>query len=113
MPKYLIDANLPYYFSVWNDSDFIHQLDIQNDQPDSEIWQYAKVNNMTIVTKDSDFSNRILLVEPPLRVIHIRIRNTSMKEFYSIISSSWEDIKTTSESHKLVVVFKNTIEALN
>jgi predicted nuclease of predicted toxin-antitoxin system len=113
MPRYLIDANLPYYFSVWRSNDYLHQLDIQNDQPDSEIWQYAKEHNMTIVTKDSDFSNRILLVEPPPRVIHIRIGNTSMKEFYSIIASSWEDIKATSAHYKLVVVFKNTIEALN
>jgi len=27
-PKYLIDANLPYYFSLWEGEEFIHQTDL-------------------------------------------------------------------------------------
>lgn len=28
MAKYLVDVNLPYYFSLWDGEDFIHQADL-------------------------------------------------------------------------------------
>ena len=68
MSKYIIDANLPYYFSLWRDKIYEHVIDINPNMKDSVIWQYAKENNLTIVTKDSDFSNLVLLNDPPPRV---------------------------------------------
>lgn len=65
--KYLIDVNLPYYFSIWNKPEYIHQKDLGDDWRDEQIWSYAKENNLTIVSKDSDFSNRMMLKEPPLK----------------------------------------------
>jgi predicted nuclease of predicted toxin-antitoxin system len=58
MTRYLIDENLPYYFSLWNNKMFIHVNDLPSVKTDNEIWEYAKENNLIIVTKDSDFSNR-------------------------------------------------------
>jgi len=34
MPKYLIDVNLPYYFSLWDSPDFTHQKDIDDEWTD-------------------------------------------------------------------------------
>ncbi|WP_228724398.1 DUF5615 family PIN-like protein [Spirosoma sp. KUDC1026] len=68
---------------------------------------------MTIVTKDSDFSDRILLSVPPPKIIHIRIGNVSMRDFHALISSVWEDILTLSKEYKLVIVFKDRLEAVN
>jgi predicted nuclease of predicted toxin-antitoxin system len=45
MLKFLIDANLPLYLSVWNSPEFIHQNTIDNKWKDSQIWQYAMDNN--------------------------------------------------------------------
>jgi predicted nuclease of predicted toxin-antitoxin system len=113
MPKYLIDVNLPYYFSVWKGPDFIHQKDIDDEWDDTEIWKYAAENNLTIVTKDSDFSNRILLKNPPPRIIHIRIGNMKMNAFFAAIAPIWKEIATMSESHKLVNVYIDRIEGIN
>ena len=113
MPEYLINVNLPYYFSLWNNEKYIHQNDILNTSPDSEIWQYAKENGMTIVSKDADFSNRILFTSPPPRVIHLRIGNMSMREFYRIVTSVWEEVILLSAHAKLVIIFKDKIEAVN
>lgn len=112
MAKYLIDINLPYYFSLWNNEDYIHQSDILNTAEDTEIWQYAKENDLTIISKDADFSNRILLAQPPPRVIHIRIGNASVREFHNILSSIWDDVLALSQSYKLVTVFKDKVEAM-
>lgn len=42
MPKYLIDVNLPYYFSLWDSSDYIHQIDLDPKAKDKDIWSYAR-----------------------------------------------------------------------
>jgi len=45
MKKYLIDVNLPYYFSLWNKEDFIYQKDINDEWTDEQIWDYALRTN--------------------------------------------------------------------
>jgi hypothetical protein len=37
MAKYLVDVNLPYYFSLWNSDEYIHQKDINDEASDEEI----------------------------------------------------------------------------
>ncbi len=113
MAKYLIDINLPYYFSLWNSEDYIHQSNVENTAEDAEIWRYAKSRNLTILTKDADFSNRILLTQPPPRVIHIRIGNASIREFHNILNSIWNNVLVLSNSHKFATVFRDKVEALN
>ena len=79
MPVFIIDANLPYYFSLWNNPDFIHLKDINDELTDEQVWAYDKDNNLTIITKDSDFSNKIMFSNPPPKVIHIRFGNMKRK----------------------------------
>jgi predicted nuclease of predicted toxin-antitoxin system len=112
MKKYLIDVNLPYLFSLWKDEIFIHQRDIDDTWTDEKIWSYAKENNLTIVTKDSDFSNKILLSEPPPRVIHIRFGNLKFNDFFKILTKNWQSISELSDDHKLVNVFIDRIEGI-
>jgi predicted nuclease of predicted toxin-antitoxin system len=113
MSKYLIDVNLPFYFSLWNNEDYIYQRNINPKWNDSKIWDYAKENNLTIVTKDSDFSERILFNEPPPKVIHIKFGNIKMRAFHKVITNNWEEVCKTSENYKLVNVFVNRIEGIN
>ena len=112
MAKYLIDVNLPYRFSLWKSDEYVHQIDIDDQWTDGQIWNYAKETDLTIVTKDADFSNRIIFHKPPPKVIHIRFGNMKMREFFSRMNAVWEDAIRLSESHKLVNVFKDRIEAI-
>jgi predicted nuclease of predicted toxin-antitoxin system len=111
--KFLIDVNLPYYFSLWNSKEFIHQFDLGDDWPDEKIWEYAKTNDLTIVTKDSDFSNRILLKLPPPKVVHIKFGNKKMKEFFNIINTSWPQVVELNKDFKLINIFEDRLEAIN
>lgn len=113
MKKFLIDVNLPYMFSLWNSDEFVHQKDINDAWTDEQIWDYARERNLTIVTKDSDFSHRIIFSTPPPRIIHIRFGNLKMNEFHQTITSSWINICELSEKYKLVNVFKDRIEGVN
>ncbi len=62
MARYLIDANLPRWFSLWSGGDckFVH--DLGADWSDTEIWYYAALNQLTIVSKDADVSCRLVQV---------------------------------------------------
>jgi predicted nuclease of predicted toxin-antitoxin system len=112
MAVFIIDANLPYYFSLWNAPEFIHVKDINDEWTDEQIWIYAKTNNLTIITKDSDFSNKIMFNSPPPRVIHLRFGNMKMKPFFETITKLWDDIVDMNSDHKLVNVFIDRIEGI-
>lgn len=113
MSKYLIDVNLPSRFSVWAGDEYEHVIHINDELKDSEIWQYAKEKNMTIVTKDTDFSDMIMMNTPPPRVIHIKLGNMKMKDFHQKISNIWSDVCCMSEEYKLVRVYENKIEGID
>ncbi len=112
MPKYLIDVNLPYRFSLWRGEDFLHQRDIDDEWTDQQIWDHAREHSLTIVSKDADFSNYIINRDPPPRVIHIRIGNISMRDFFTLMTAVWSDVCELSDSHKLVNVFRDRIEGI-
>lgn len=113
MAKYLIDVNLPRYFSLWLGPDYEFVMDIDDKLQDSQIWQYAKAAHLTIVTKDTDFSELILLNEPPPKVIHIKIGNMKMREFHQKISKIWNEIIKFSDQYKLVSVYNDRIECID
>ena len=110
--KYLIDENLPDYLRVWSSGDFLHVTKIERSIPDKEIWKYALEKNLIILTKDSDFHERILYRDPPPKVILFRLGNTSTKYLEEFLSRYWTEIEDQINSVKLVVVFRNKIEGL-
>ncbi|MFQ3597001.1 MAG: DUF5615 family PIN-like protein [Chloroherpetonaceae bacterium] len=108
----MIDVNLPYYFSTWNSPEFLHLKDIGETWTDDQVWSYGKMNNLTIITKDADFSNRMMVSTPPPKVIHIRFGNLKMKEFHMRISKVWQEVVSLNTTHKLINIFLDRIEAI-
>ena len=109
MIEFLIDVNLPHRFRFWSDQRFRHVREINDEWSDSQIWQYAKENGLTIITKDVDFSNRIITSEPPPKVIHLKVGNMKLKEFWDYIDANWEAMEWMSRDHKLVDVYRDKI----
>ena len=112
MKKYLIDANLPSKIKVWQSIEFEFVNKIDDECSDGEIWEYAKTHHLTIVTKDADFSHRIIVSSPPPKITHLKIGNMKLREFESFINNFWADIERLSQNHKLVNVFLDRIEAV-
>jgi predicted nuclease of predicted toxin-antitoxin system len=54
---------------------------------DSEVWQYARTNGFTIVSKDSDFHERSVMEGFPPKVIWIRRGNCSTDMIVEIMRS--------------------------
>ena len=77
MPKFLIDANLPFRFAIWNTPDY--QPLPNEDWSDEEVWEYAARNGLTIITKDVDYESFVANQSPP-KVVRLCIGNLRRRE---------------------------------
>ncbi|MCO6491152.1 MAG: DUF5615 family PIN-like protein, partial [Phaeodactylibacter sp.] len=73
---------------------------------DVEIWEYAKKNGFTIVTKDVDFFDLGLLRGYPPKVIWLRCGNTSTNNIENIL----RDCAKINYPFRLVLLRANCVE---
>jgi len=66
-----------------------------------------------IITKDADFSNKIMYKTPPPKVIHIRFGNVKLQKLNEILDKIWPQIEEEVKVHKLVNVFIDRIESIS
>jgi predicted nuclease of predicted toxin-antitoxin system len=112
MPDFLIDANLPAKISVWQNKRFIHINTIDPYWDDEAIWQYAKTNNLTIISKDKDFLIQQLLKGTPPKVVHIKFGNMKLNDFISVIETCWDEVELLLGNHTLINLYSDKIEAI-
>ena len=79
---------------------------------DATLWEHAQRHDLAIVTKDADFSQRIILTLPPPRVIHLRVGNMRRRDFEGWLIARWARIEVAARSHKLVNVFADPIQSI-
>ena len=82
------DATHPKFFSSQSASD-------------TEIWNFAKSNSYTIITKDEDFHNIVSLKGHPPKVIWIRIRNSSNQIIEKILRDNLDTIHKFYENKEM------------
>lgn len=78
---------------------------------DTEIWQYAKDKKLVIVTKDTDFSDQLMLNFFSPKVVHLRFGNIRKREFHQFLARIWPEVEALVIEHKLVNVYLDRIEA--
>ena len=79
---------------------------------DSQIWEFARKHDLIIVSKDADFSDRIIVSSPPPLVVHLRFGNLRKSEFHAGLARVWPQIETLLKSHKLVNVYADRLEGI-
>lgn len=81
--KLLFDQNLPPRLSKTLEDIFPNSIHVREigfvEATDTEIWNYAKENNFTIVSKDTDFQQRSLLLGHPPKIVWLRVGNCPVK----------------------------------
>ncbi|PHS33799.1 MAG: hypothetical protein COA92_04700 [Sulfurovum sp.] len=97
MHKLLFDNNishrvLPHISKEFVDSTHVmlKNLDYASDL---EVWSFAKENDYTIVTKDSDFNDLAILKGTPPKVIWIKLGNCSVPDIVKILKDNGQTIK--------------------
>ena len=112
MRGYLIDENLPDAGHFPASLPKIHARELGPMASDSFLWQHARENDLVIVTKDSDFSDRILISTPPPWVVHLLTGNMTRREYSNFLTAVWPRIEDLLPSHRLIRVFPDRIEAI-
>ena len=108
--KLLFDENLspklPRILSV----DFPESMHIRDcglkGFSDEDVWEYARNNRFTIVSKDSDFYQRSLLYGHPPKLFWLRISNCNRDILVALITKYKEQIYLlgSSPSESILVI---------
>ncbi|MBE0645509.1 MAG: DUF5615 family PIN-like protein [Bacteroidetes bacterium] len=90
--KLLLDQNLGFRLVASLDVTFpgtshVRILGMES-ASDDEIWGYAAANGYAILTKDSDFHHKSLLLGAPPKVIHLRTGNCSTNTILGLFEQS-------------------------
>ena len=90
--KLLFDENLsPRLVSLLADlypnSLHVHQCGLGS-ADDSAVWDYAKTHDFSIVSKDSDFQERTILIGSPPKVIWLRTNNCASEDVVSVLRAA-------------------------
>jgi len=59
---------------------------------DKAVWEYARANGFTIISKDSDFQQRSLLYGHPPKIVWLRIGNCTRQQLVQLITAREQDI---------------------
>ena len=65
---------------------------------DLDVWEHARINDFTIVSRDSDFSEISLLRGFPPKVIWIRRGNCTTQEIASLLRDHYSQVETLEQS---------------
>jgi len=95
--KLLFDQNLSHKLVCSFSDEFPGSAHVRDlglaSSSDIEVWEYAKQFGFTIVSKDTDFSQRGFLFGPPPKVVWIRLGNCSTEEIQNVLFSYAAEIR--------------------
>jgi predicted nuclease of predicted toxin-antitoxin system len=112
MKGFLFDENLPARLRFSPKLPVVSASSLGARPSDSQIWEYARRNELVIVSKDADFSDRIITHSPPPWVVHLRFGNLRRNEFHALLARVWPQIETLLKTHKLVNVYSDRLEGI-
>lgn len=89
--RLLLDENLPpklprLLAALFPGSKHVRECGLLG-HADEEVWEYARANGFTIISKDSDFQQRSLLYGHPPKFIWLRIGNCTRQEIVQLITA--------------------------
>ena len=68
---------------------------------DKDVWQYARQNQLIIVSKDADFNELSLVWGTPPKIIWIRRGNCSTKTIETLLRDHYEAIHALHEDDEI------------
>lgn len=79
---------MPFFAEV------VHVSELKIIQPanDISIWNYAKKNEFTIISKDDDFEKIVLLRKAPPKLIYLKTYNLDTKKLVDLILGNKDKI---------------------
>lgn len=99
--KLLFDENLSHKLAILLLDIFPGSLHVRNvglnAAGDAEVWEYAKNNELIIVSKDSDMHQRSFVFGYPPKIIWLKLSNCSTDEIEELLRNRFNAIKAFNE----------------
>lgn len=111
MNGFLFDENLPRRLTFTPSLPVTWSTALGASPSDTALWDHARDHGLAIVSKDADFSDRIMMADPPPWVVHLRFGNLRRHAFHALMAKTWPDVERLLATHKLVCVYADRIEA--
>ena len=111
MKGLLFDENLPHRLTFTPSLPIIPSKALGISPSDTAIWDHAREHSFVIVSKNTDFSDRIMLSAPPPWIVHLRFGNLRRMEFHQLLAKMWPRVEALLPEHKLICVYADRIEA--
>lgn len=111
MKGFLLDENLPKRLTFFPGLPVLHATDLGDPPTDTQLWQYAREHELVIVSKDTDFSDRMMLQSPPPWVVHLRVGNLRLAALHELLERLWPLVEARLPAHKLILLYPDRIEA--
>lgn len=108
---FLFDENLPRNIQFRPSKPVIHSTSLGVSPTDEWMWDHARAHRLVIVTKDADFSNRIMISLAPPWIIHLRFGNLRRRDFHAWLAKVWPQIEALLPDRKLICVYQDRIES--
>jgi predicted nuclease of predicted toxin-antitoxin system len=108
---FLLDENLPQGLMFVPSLPITHSSSLGVSPSDTHLWEHARAHRLVIITKDADFSHRIMLSTPPPWIVHLRFGNLRLKEFHALLAKMWPHVEALLPAHKLVCIYSDRIES--
>jgi predicted nuclease of predicted toxin-antitoxin system len=109
---FLFDENIPVPLRFTPSLPVTHATSLGASPSDRSLWTHATRDELVIVTKDADFSDRAMQQSPPPWVVHLRFGNLRRAAFDSLFASAWPRVESLLPAHKLIRVFADRIESV-
>jgi predicted nuclease of predicted toxin-antitoxin system len=110
MKGFFFDENLPSRIQFTPSLPVISRSALRSAATDTEVWDFARKRELVIVSKDADFSERIIVQTPPPWVVHLRIGNLRRKDFHALLTRVWPQIEALLKTHN---VYANRVEGIH
>jgi predicted nuclease of predicted toxin-antitoxin system len=107
---FLFDENLPRRIRFQPSLPVTHVTSLGSEVPDEMIWNHAREQQLVIVTKDADFSEKIQLLDPPPWVVHVRVGNLCRTDLHLYLQRVWPRVEQLLPSSKLIELYSDRIE---
>jgi predicted nuclease of predicted toxin-antitoxin system len=109
---FLLNENLPSKLTFHPSLPIIHARHLGSSLSDLELWEYCHHHDLVIITKDADFSDRILVADPPPKVVHLKFGNMKLKDFHAHLEKVWPQVEAALTTSKLINVYLTYLEEI-
>ena len=108
----LIDENLPSSLAFVLPLNCLHATELGKQLTDRQIWEHARAENLTVITRDTDFFDRLMLEGAPPKVVWVRLGNLRKRDLENLLLRRWPQITELLAEADLIEVHQDSLESL-